>query len=71
MTTNTYTTRDGDTAEYIAWKYYGTQGGQVTEQLLAANPGLAELGPLLHAGLVITLPTIDTTAKVQGVKLWD
>jgi phage tail protein X len=68
---DTYTTREGDTADYIAWKYYGTQGGQVTEQLLDANPGLAERGPLLPAGLVITLPAIDTTTKVQGVKLWD
>lgn len=68
---NTYTTRQGDTADYIAWKYYGTQGGQVTEQLLQANPGLAERGPVLPGGLVLNLPAIDTTAKVQGVKLWD
>jgi phage tail protein X len=68
---NTYTTREGDTADYIAWKYYGTQGNQVTEQLLDANPGLADRGPVLPGGLTINLPVIDTTAKVQGVKLWD
>lgn len=68
---NTYVTKDGDTADYIAWKYYGTQDGKVTEQLLEANPGLAQRGPKLPAGLTITLPTIEATTTTQGVKLWD
>jgi phage tail protein X len=67
----TYITKEGDTAEAIAWKYYGTQGGRVTEQLLDMNPGLADFGPALPGGLALALPAIDTTAKVQGVKLWD
>lgn len=67
----TYTTRDGDTADYIAFKYYGTLAGQAVEQLLDANPTLADYGPILPGGLVVSLPDIDTTTKVEGVSLWD
>lgn len=67
----TYITKDGDTADYIAFKFYGTLGGQAMEQLLAANPGLADRGPLLPGGLTVNLPNIDTTTKVKGVSLWD
>lgn len=66
-----YTSSDGDTVDYIAWKHYGTQAGQITEQVLAANPGLAAYGPLLPAGVVITLPVVDKVSKVQGTRLWD
>lgn len=68
---NTYTTRAGDTADSIAWAYYGTTGGRVVEQILVANPGLADLGASLPAGLDVELPDIDTTVKVQGTRLWD
>lgn len=66
----TYLTSDGDTADYIAWKYYGTQTGRVLEQLLQANPGLADRGPVLPAGLTITLPDIVLETAAQGVRLW-
>lgn len=66
-----YRTSDGDTADYIAWKYYGTQDGQVVEQLLAANPGLADQGPVLPAGLVVQLPDLEAVGQTDGVKLWD
>lgn len=66
-----YKTSDGDTVDYIAWKVYGTQAGRVTEQVLEANPGLADQGPILPAGLTITLPDIAQPAPVQGVRLWD
>lgn len=66
----TYRTSDGDMIDEIAFKQYGTTASGVVEQLLAANPGLSAAGPLLPAGLVITLPVIDTTQKVQGVRLW-
>lgn len=67
----TYRTSDGDTADYIAWKYYGTQDGQVVEQLLDANPGLADRGPVLPAGVLVTLPDIQPATAAQGVRLWD
>lgn len=67
----TYTTKDGDTVDGIAWRYYGADVAKATEQLLEANPGLADRGPLLPAGVIVTLPTLTTTATTQGVKLWD
>lgn len=67
----TYITKDGDTADYIAWKYYGNQGAGTVEALLDANKGLADRGPVLPAGLVINLPEITKPATTQGIKLWD
>ena len=67
----TYRTSDGDTADYVAWKYYGTQDGKVVEQVLSANPGLADLGPLLPSGVLITLPDITPEPDAQAVRLWD
>ena len=67
----TYITKDGDTADYIAWKYYGNQDAGTVETLLVANKGLADRGPVLPAGLVINLPEIKAPATTQGVKLWD
>lgn len=66
-----YRTSEGDTADFIAWKQYGTQDGQVVEQLLAANPGLSDYGLTLPAGLVVTLPDLATVGETSGVKLWD
>lgn len=67
----TYITKDGDTADYIAWKYYGNQDAGTVAALVDANKGLADRGPVLPAGLVIHLPEITTPATTQGVKLWD
>lgn len=66
--TTTYTTKDGDTVDYICWKYYGSTNNVVA--VLEANVGLADTGPELPAGMVITLPEV-TTATKQGVKLWE
>lgn len=66
-----YLTKDGDTADYIAWKHYGTQAGQVVEQLVDANPGLADRGPVLPAGILLTLPDVQPATSAQVVRLWD
>lgn len=71
MANQTYVTGDGDTIDYIAWKYYGNQDQGTVEQLLAANKGVADMGPELAAGITITLPEIITPATEQGIKLWD
>ena len=45
-----------DTVDALCWRHYGrTQG--VTEQVLKANPGLAEYGPFLPHGLQVELPS--------------
>lgn len=67
----TYITSEGDTADLVAFKYYGTTSALVVETMLAANPGLSDYGPVLPAGTEVKLPDIDTTEKVQGVRLWD
>lgn len=66
-----YMTSEGDTADFIAWKFYGTQEGSVVEQLIDANPGLSDRGLVLAAGLTIYLPEIENAGVTQGVKLWD
>jgi phage tail protein X len=66
-----YVTSEGDTMDDIAWNYYGSTANRVVEQVLVANPGLADLGPVLPAGVTITLPAVAAPAEVQGVKLWD
>ena len=67
----TYRTSDGDMVDEIAFRQYGTTTGGIVEQLLAANPGLSDIGTVLPAGLVISLPMIDATAKIAGIVLWD
>ena len=69
MSVTTYTTKDGDTLDAVCWKFYGQQSGAV-ESVLEANPGLAAKGPIFAAGVVMTLPEIDTSGKVEGVSLW-
>ncbi|WP_419783732.1 tail protein X [Maridesulfovibrio sp.] len=64
-----YTTKDGDMLDRICWKYYGVESA-VTD-VLEANPGLADLGPVLSAGVEITLPEIATPEQDQGINIWD
>lgn len=66
-----YTTREGDTADLIAWKHYGRLEGRMVERLLEANPGLADYGPILPAGVIVQLPEVAPQDKVDGVRLWD
>lgn len=63
----------GDTVDQICHRHYGRTAG-ITEQVYAANPGLADLGPILPLGTAITLPDLptqpaETTRKL--VNLWD
>lgn len=67
----TYVSSEGDTVDFIAWKFYGTQGGRVVEQVLEANKGLADFGPELPAGTEVVLPDINTSKDLAGVRLWD
>lgn len=65
-----YTTSDGDTVDEIAFKYYGTLDGRTAEKVLEANRGLSDYGPLLPAGVEITLPDIAPSATSKSVRLW-
>lgn len=68
---DTYRTREGDTLDWICWKRYGRTTGRVVEAVLAANPGLADRGPVLPAGIDITLPVLQLAQQTRGIRLWD
>lgn len=64
-------TQQNDTVDALCWRHYGRTAG-VVEAVLNANPGLANYGAVLPAGLLITLPDIQTSApERQMVSLWD
>jgi phage tail protein X len=68
--TTTYKTSQGDTLDYVCWKHYGQQSGAV-EAVLAANPGLADLGEVLPTDTSITLPELAQPAtELQPIRLW-
>jgi phage tail protein X len=66
----TYTTKDGDTVDYVVFQYYGHTDKKAVEQVLEANPGLADRGPLLPYGVQITLPALVQAADTKGPRLW-
>jgi len=65
----TYRTKDGDRLDRICYRHY--ERVDVLEQVLDANPGLAELGPIYAAGVAIVLPRIDPPVARTVVRLWD
>lgn len=65
-----YVTREGDTADWIAWRHYGRVDS--VDAILEANPGLADYGPVLPAGVEVVLPEVEQpSTTVRGVRLWD
>lgn len=68
----TYSSRDGDVVDQIAWRQYGAVDADILRLVLAANPGIADYGPMLPAGVAVVLPDIPEPATVrEGVALWD
>ena len=68
--TTIYRTKDGDTVDYICWRFYGRENSGQVEAVLSANPGLAARGPELPAGVEIVMPIITprpiTIRKIFG-----
>lgn len=62
----------GDTIDLICHRYYGRTAG-VTESVLAANPGIADLGPVLPLGTRVQLPPQPETGTTIRtlINLWD
>lgn len=60
----------GDTVDRICQRVYGRTAG-VTEQVLITNPGLADLGPVLPMGTLITMPEQAPQAESPMLQLWD
>ena len=63
-------TAQGDTLDALCFRHYARTAGAV-EGVLAANPGLAELGVILPHGTGIELPAINTAPQRESVNLWD
>ncbi|MCW4114730.1 tail protein X [Aurantimonas sp. MSK8Z-1] len=64
-----YRTRQGEMLDAICRARYGDESGYV-ERVLEANPGLADLGPVLPIGTLLTLPDLtDVTRRVELVTL--
>jgi phage tail protein X len=64
--------QQGDTLDALCWRHYGTT--TVLEQVLEANPGLADLGAVLPHGTEVELPDLTATAQARTaptVQLWD
>jgi phage tail protein X len=71
VTAETVHTRQGDTVDMLLWRTRGSTAG-LTERTLELNPGLADRGPVLPAGLPVILPAAAAPASVrETVKLWD
>lgn len=66
------TARDGETVDEICWRVLGRTAA-VTEQVLEANRGLADLGPRLPGGTQVAMPELSvlTGETRETVKLWD
>jgi phage tail protein X len=67
MAARTIRTLQGDTVDLLALRACGDTA--MTVAILESNPGLARLGPLLPAGLLVTVPE-TTPAKATPVTLW-
>lgn len=69
MMATTYRTSQGDVLDAICLSELGSEAH--VPAVLDINPGLAALGPVYEAGVVITLPEIDSSAVVVGeIRLW-
>ena len=64
-------TRDGDVLDELVWRHYGDGGrSDLLAAVLDANPQLAQLPPVLEAGLVVELPDPPLPAEAPVIRLW-
>ena len=67
---DTYISRDGETIDWISWRYYGSELNTVA--ILEFNPDLAQSDAILKAGTIVLLPEIYIPPKkIDVVRLWD
>jgi phage tail protein X len=67
-----FRSNQGETLDALCLRVLGRTAG-VTESALAANPGLADLGPVLPIGTAVNLPDTVQAAQSQTalVQLWN
>lgn len=62
--------RAGETLDALIWRVRGL-GPDDLPAVLAANPGLAALGPVLPIGTIVTLPDAPPATRQRDVvQLW-
>ena len=64
----TVRTNDGDDLDAICLAELGSEAH--VPAVLAANPGLAALGPVYAAGVLITLPVLPAPVTAGQLRLW-
>jgi phage tail protein X len=65
---SSYRTNQGDVLDAICRELLGNEAH--APAVLAANPGLADLGPVYAAGILITLPVVSSPVTSGTIKLW-
>ncbi|MCE9873612.1 tail protein X [Hafnia alvei] len=67
-----YQTREGDMLDTICAAHYGWPDlGEAVVLVLDANPGLADLGAVYDAGVMVRLPDLDTPVAASPLQLWN
>lgn len=66
-------TGDHITASLLIWRRFRLPAPGALEALLEANPGLADLGPVIPVGTVVAVPVRTGVAydRVDQIRLWD
>lgn len=65
--------RSGDKLDLLLWRDAGIGPDQIA-RVCDANPGLADLGPILPVGTVVTVPASADTGAPRAlplIQLWD
>lgn len=71
MAALTVTARQGERLDQLVWRAIGG-GPAAVEAVLAANRGIAGLGPVLPEGHAVLIPETPPAAqRVDLVQLWD
>ncbi|WP_336810946.1 tail protein X [Bosea sp. MMO-172] len=67
-----FVTRQGQTVDMVCWEHY-RRTADITEIVFDANPGLADLGPVLPMGTRILLPDLPVPQREARklTSLWD
>lgn len=65
-----YTTKQNDVIDDVVSRFYGDTKNGIVELVLEANRGLADLGPVLPAGVVVTLPDRPAVTVSPLKRLW-
>ncbi|MFJ5258333.1 tail protein X [Pseudomonas koreensis] len=62
----------GDSVNLLLYRETGRSDDSAEEALWKLNPTLAERGPILPAGVWVTLPELDSRpAAIKPVLAWD